>query len=62
MRINFTVGTIPLFWVDVPSSSQGVRFRSETARAEADDHVEGVQELRPPGLSPGEEFGGGEVL
>ena len=62
MRINFTVGTIPLFWIDIPLSSQGIRLGSEFPRTETNDEVEGRKEFGPSGLSTGEEFGGREIF
>ena len=62
VRIYAGVAVTFLFKIDTPTSCEGIRFGAQTSGAEADDHVEGVQELRPPGLSSGEEFGGGEVL
>ena len=62
MRIDFCVVAIPLLRVDVPSSSQCIRFCSEFSGAETDDEIEAGEVLRPPGLPAGEEFGRGEVL
>ena len=62
VQIYAGVAVTSLFKIDVPTSCEGIGFGAQTSGAEADDHVEGVQELRPLGLSPSEEFGGGEVL
>ena len=40
VRVNGGIVAIPLFWVDVPSSSQSVGFCSEFSGAETDDQVE----------------------
>src|ERR1700731_2540145 len=53
---------IPLFGIDVPTSSQHIGFHSELAGAESDHEIELGQELRPPGLTPGEQADCGEVL
>ena len=57
-----SVGTIPLFRVDVPTSSQRVGFRSQLSRSETNDHVELRKELRPAGLSTSEHLRSREVL
>ncbi len=36
VRIDCCILTIPLFWIDVPSSSECVRFSSEFPRPESD--------------------------
>ena len=38
--IDSCIIAISPFWVDVPTSSQRVRFGTQTARAEADEEVE----------------------
>ena len=60
--INASVVHIPFFGIDIPASSQRIGFTSKSSQTETDDHVELTKELRPMGLSPGQEFGGGEVL
>jgi len=60
--INMGVATIPLFGVDVPSSSESVRLGTEFSRAEMNDKVELREELGPPGLPVGEDFRGREIL
>ena len=37
MWVDSSVVTIPPFWVDVPMSSQRVRFSTQMTRTEADD-------------------------
>ena len=53
---------IPLFGIDVPTSSQHIGFHSELTGVELDHEIELGQELRPPGLMPGEQVDHGEVL
>ena len=62
VRVHAGVALIPLFKVDVPSSSQRVRFRSEPTGSEADNHVERVEVLGPTSLPSGEQLRGREVL
>ena len=62
LQIDAGVVTIPLFGIDVPTSSQHIRFHSELTGAESDHKIELGQELRPPGLTPGEQMDRGEVL
>ena len=38
--VDHGVATIPLFRIDVPSSSECIRFCTKFSRAEPDDHVE----------------------
>ena len=45
MRIDTSVVLIPLFGVDVPVSSEGIRLSSEASRAEMNDEVELGEEL-----------------
>ena len=51
MGIDCAVGAIPLFWVDVPLSSQQVRLCTQASGPETDDHVEGREKFRPVHLS-----------
>jgi len=38
--VDLSIVPIPLFWVDVPASSEGIGLSSEASRAEADGEVE----------------------
>ena len=62
LRIDAGVVTIPLFGIDIPTSSQHIRFHSELTRVELDHKIELGKELQPPGLMPGEQVDCGEVL
>ena len=62
VRIHAGVALTPLFKVDIPSSSQSIGLGAQATRTETNNHIEGVKVLRPPGLPPGKEFGGGEIL
>jgi len=60
--VDLSVVPIPLFWVDVPASSEGIGFSSEASRAEADGEVELGEVLRPAGLTAGQDLGAGEIF
>jgi len=60
--VDSSVVPIPLFWVDIPASSEGIRFSSEASRAEADGKVELGEILRPVGLMASQDLGAREVL
>ncbi len=62
LRIKLTVCSIPLFRIDVPSSSKSVRFAPELTGAKPDYHVEVAEVFGPPDLTPGENLGRSEVL
>ena len=53
---------IPFFGIDIPASSQCIRFGTKSSRMEVDDHVELGEKLTPMGLSPHQEFHGGKVF
>ena len=56
------VVAIPLFKIDIPSSSECVGFGSEFSGTEADDEVETRKIFGPSCLSTREDFGHGKVL
>ena len=60
--VDSGIVTIPLFRVDVTSSSKSIRFRSKFPRMETYNKVEGGKEFRPTCLSTCEDFGSGKVL
>jgi len=60
--VDPSVVPIPLFWVDVPASSEGIRLSSEASRAEADGKVELGEVLRPAVLTTSQDLGAGEVF
>ena len=61
-RINGGIVTISPFRVDIPSSSQRVRFGGQSPRMEMDNKIELGKVFRPTGLSSGKDLGCGEVL
>ena len=62
VQIYTSIVPIPLFWVDVPMASEGIRLRSEASRAEVDGKVELEEVLQPMGLMMGQDLRAGEVL
>ena len=62
LRIYSTIGVISLFRVDVPSSSQCVRFRAELTGSEPNSQIELSKVFGPSRLSASEEFCGREIL
>ena len=62
VRIYTNIVPIPLFWVDIPTASEGIGLCSEASRAEADGEVELGEVLQPMGLMAGQDLGAGEVL
>ena len=62
MRIDASVVLIPLFRIDIPASSEGIRLHTKLSGAETNDHVKLGEELRPVGLPPGQELGSRKVL
>ena len=51
-----SVVPIPLFWIDVPMVSEGIRFRAKASRVKVDKKVELAEELQPAGLPAGKEL------
>ena len=62
MWIDASVVLIPLFGVDVPVSSEGIRLCSEASGAETNDKVELGEELQPADLPLSQELGGCKVF
>ena len=62
VRIDASIVLIPLFGVDVPVSSEGIRLSSKVSGVETNDKVELGEELRPVGLLPSQELGGCKVF
>ena len=62
VRIYGGIVTASFLRVDVPSSSQSIRFGSKSARAETDDKVELQQIFRPTDLLSGEQFSGYKIF
>ena len=60
--VYVSIVPIPLFWVDVPMASEGIRLCSKASRVEADGEVELEEVLQPVGLTAGQDLGAGEIL
>ena len=61
-RVDCSIVAISPFRIDIPSSSQRVRFGAHTTRAEADNEVELGKVLGPMSLSSGQDFSSGEIF
>ena len=62
LRIDSGIVAIPLFKIDVPSSSKSVGFGSKFSGTETDDEVKSRKIFRPSCLLTCEDFSCGEVL
>ena len=62
MGVDTSIVPIPLFWVDVPTVSEGIWFHTKASRVKVDKEVELAEELRPVGLPAGKELQGGEIF
>jgi len=62
MRVDCGIASIPSFRIDVPSSSESIRFSAEMTRVEPDDKVELGEVLGPPRLPPGQYLGSRKIL
>ena len=60
--VDGSIVTIPPFRIDVPASSEGVRFGAQMPRAEVDNEIELGEVLGPTGLSTGKDFGSREIF
>ena len=45
MGIDASIVPIPLFWVDIPTASEGIGFCTKASRAKVDKEVELAEEL-----------------
>ena len=62
MRVDCSVANIPPFRIDVPLSSESIRFCAKTTRVEPDDKIELGKVLGPPHLPPDQYFGSRKIL
>ena len=62
MRVDCGIASIPPFRIDVPSSSESIRFCAETTRTEPDDKIELGKVLRPLRLPLGQYLGSRKIL
>ena len=56
MGVDMSIVPIPLFWVDIPMASEGIRLCAKVSRAKVDKEVELAEELQPVGLLAGKEL------
>ena len=61
VRINSCIIPFSLFRIDVPSSSQHVRFGSEFSKMETNHEIELRKEFQPTGLPSHQKFGSREI-
>jgi len=62
VRVDCGVASIPLFRIDIPSSSESIWFCAETTRAEPDDKIELGKVLGPPCLPLDQYLGSKKIL
>ena len=62
VRVDCGVASIPPFRIDVPSSSESIRFCAKMTRAEPDDKVELGEVLGPLRLPLGQYLGSRKIL
>ena len=62
VRIDYSITSIPPFRIDVPSSSESIRFGVQMTRVEPDDKVELRKVLRLPCLPLGQHLGSRKIL
>jgi len=62
MRVDCGIASIPLFRIDVPSSSESIRFSAKMTRAEPDDKVKLGKVFGPPRLPLGQYLGSRKIL
>ncbi len=60
--VDCSIANILFFRIDIPSSSESIRFCAETTRTEPDDKVELEKVLRLPRLPLGQYLGGRKIL
>ena len=62
VRVDCGIASIPPFRIDVPSSSESIRFCAEMTRAEPNNKVELRELLKLPCLSLGQYLGSRKIL
>ena len=62
VRVDCGIASIPLFRIDIPSSSESIQFSAEMTRAEPDDKVELGEVLGPLHLPLGQYLGSRKIL
>ena len=56
VRVDVSVVSILLFWVDVPTVGESIGFHAKASRAKANKKVKLAEKLQPAGLPASEEF------
>jgi len=62
MKVDCGVTSIPPFRIDIPSSSESIRFGAKMTRVKPNDKVELEEVLRPPCLPLGQYLGSRKIL
>ena len=62
VRVDCGVASIPLFRIDVPSSSKSIQFCAKPTRVEPDDKIELGEVLGPLHLPPGQYLSSRKIL
>jgi len=62
VRVDYGITSILLFRIDVPSSSESIRFGAEMTRVEPDNKIELGEVLGPPHLPPGQHLDSRKIL
>jgi len=62
VRVDCGIASIPLFRIDIPSSSESIQFGAKTTRAEPNDKIELGKILGPPCLPPDQYLGSRKIL
>ena len=62
VRVNYSIASIPLFKIDIPSSSKSIQFGTKITRVEFDDKIELEEILGLPCLPPGQNLSNRKIL
>ena len=62
VRVDYGIASIPSCRIDIPLSSERIRFCAKMTRAEPNDKVELGEVLGPPRLPLGQYLGSKEIL
>jgi len=62
VRVDCSIANIPLFRIDIPSSSESIQFDAKVIRTKPDDKVELGKVLGLPYLPLGQHLGSRKIL
>jgi len=62
VRVNCSIASIPLFRIDIPSSSESIWFGAKITKAKSDDKIELGEVLGPLHLPMGQNLGSKKIL